>query len=92
MKKSKILFPTWNGKFELKITETENKIGENVSHLEITEVVLVHYSIANNDYQFDIKFLHVIVPNRSFGQLLYILSRNFTFLKTFNSEISYIEV
>ena len=71
---------------------TEKKIGENVSHLEITEVVLVHYSIANNDYQFDIKFLHVIVPNRSFGQLLYILSRNFTFLKTFNSEISYIEV
>ena len=71
---------------------TENKIGENVSHLEITEVVLVHYSIANNDYHFDIKFLHVIVPNRSFGKLLYILSRNFTFLKTFNSEISYIEV
>ena len=71
---------------------TDNKTGENVSHLEITEVVLVHYSIANKDYQFDITFLHVIVPNRSFGQLLYILSRNFTFLKTFNSEISYIEV
>ena len=35
---------------------TENKIakyknGENVSHLEITEVVLVHCDIVNNDYQ-----------------------------------------
>ena len=37
---------------------TENKIikdknGENVPHLEITEVVLVHCNIANNDYQQD---------------------------------------
>ena len=35
---------------------TENKInkgknGENVPHLEITEVVLVHCDIVNNDYQ-----------------------------------------
>ena len=26
---------------------------ENVSHLEITEVVLVHCNIVNNDYQLD---------------------------------------
>ena len=37
---------------------TENKIpidknGENVSHVEITEVVLVHCNIVNNDYQQD---------------------------------------
>ena len=37
---------------------TENKIdkeknGENVAHLEITEVVLVHCDIVNNDYQQD---------------------------------------
>ena len=37
---------------------TENKIdkdksGENVPHLEITEVVLVHCDIVNNDYQQD---------------------------------------
>ena len=37
---------------------TKNKInkdknGENVSHLQITEVVLVHCNIANNDYQQD---------------------------------------
>ena len=29
---------------------TEDKNGENVPHLEITEVVLVHWDIGNNDY------------------------------------------
>ena len=32
---------------------TEDKKGENVPHLEITEVVLVLFSIVNNDYQQD---------------------------------------
>ena len=39
------------GSAENKITKDKN--GENVSHLEITEVVLVHYNIVNNDYQQD---------------------------------------
>ena len=30
---------------------TENKIGENVTHLEITEVVVVHSNIFNNNFQ-----------------------------------------
>ena len=30
---------------------TKDKNGENVSHVETTEVVLVHCNIANNDYQ-----------------------------------------
>ena len=30
---------------------TKDKNGENVPHLEITEVVLVHCNIVNNDYQ-----------------------------------------
>ena len=29
---------------------TKDKNGENVPHLEITEVVLVHYDIVGNDY------------------------------------------
>ena len=37
------------GSIKNKITEDKN--GENVSHLEITEVVLVHCNIVNNDYQ-----------------------------------------
>ena len=32
---------------------TKDKNGENVPHLEITEVVLVHCDIVNNDYQQD---------------------------------------
>ena len=30
---------------------TKNKHGENVPNLEITEVVLFHYNVVNNDYQ-----------------------------------------
>ena len=37
------------GSTENNITKHNN--GENVPHLEITEVVLVHGNIANNDYQ-----------------------------------------
>ena len=37
------------GSTENKITKDKN--GENVPHLEITEVVLVHYNMVNNDYQ-----------------------------------------
>ena len=73
-----------------KITKDEN--GENVPHLEITEVVLMHYNIVNNDYQQDSRVLYTFVPNKSFGQLLDISPKNFIFLKTFDSEFSYIEV
>ena len=45
------------GSTENKITKDKN--GENVPHLEITEVVLVHCNIANNDYQQDSRVLHV---------------------------------
>ena len=38
---------------------TEDKNGENVPHLEITEAVLVHCNIVNNDYQQDSRiFVH----------------------------------
>ena len=71
---------------------TNDKNDENVPHLEITEVILVHCNIVNNDYQEDSRVLHVFVPNKSFGQLLDISAKDFKFLKTFNSEFSYIEV
>ena len=78
------------GSTKSKITKDEN--GENVPHLEITEVVLVHCNIVNNDYQQDSRVLYTFVPNKSFGQLLDISPKNFIFLKTFDSEFSYIEV
>ena len=37
------------GSIKSKITKHEN--GENVPHLEITEVVLIHCNIVNNHYQ-----------------------------------------
>ena len=30
---------------------TKNKNGENVTHLEVFELVLVHYNLVNNDRQ-----------------------------------------
>ena len=72
------------GSTENKITKDKN--GENMPHLEITEVVLVHYNIVNNDYQQDSRVLYTFVPNKSFGSLLDISPANHIFLKTFNSE------
>ena len=76
---------------------TENKIDivkndENVFHLEITEVVLVHCNIANNDYQQDSRVSYTFVPNKPFGSLLEISPANHIFLKTFNSEYDEIKV
>ena len=53
------------GSTENKITKDKN--GENVPHLEITEVVLVHCNIVNNDYQQDSRVLYTFVPNKPFG-------------------------
>ena len=57
------------GSAKSKITKNEN--GENVSNLEINEVVLVHCNIVNNNYQQNSRVLYTFVPNKSFGQLLY---------------------
>ena len=71
---------------------TKDEIDENMPLLEITEVILVHCNIANNDYQHDSRVLYTYVPNKSFGQLLNISTKDFMFLKTFNLEFSNIEV
>ena len=71
---------------------TKNKNGENVPHLEITEVVLIYCNFVNEDYQEDSRVLHKFVPNKPFGQLLDIKPKNYMFLKIFDSEFLYIEV
>ena len=78
------------GSTESKITK--DKIGENVPHLEITEVVLVHCNIVNNDYQQDSRVLYLFVPNKPFDSLLEISPTNHIFLKTFNSECTRIKI
>ena len=65
---------------------TTDKNGENVPHLEITEVALVHCNIANNDYQEDSRVLYTFVPNKPFGSLLEISPTSHICLKTFNLE------
>ena len=68
------------GSTESKITKDKNS--ENVAYLEITEVLLVHCNIANNDYQQDSRALYIFVPNKPFGSLLEISPANHIFLKT----------
>ena len=78
------------GSTECKITKDKN--GENVLHLEITELVLAHCNLVNNDYQQDSRMLNTSVPNKSFGSLLKISPRNHIFLKIFSSEFQEIKV
>ena len=78
------------GNTESKITKDKN--GENVPHLEITEVVLVYCNIVNNNYQQDSRVLCTFVPNKPFGSLLEISLRNHTFLETFSSGYQEIKV
>ena len=44
---------------------TKHKNGENVSHLEITESVLVHCNIVNNNYKQNSLVLYTFIPNKS---------------------------
>ena len=57
-----------------------------ILNLEITEFVLVHCNIVDNDYQQDSRELYTFVPNKWLGSLLEISPTNHIFLKTFNSE------
>ena len=72
------------GSTENKITKDKN--GENVPHLEIVELVLIHCNIVNNNYQQNSRILYTFVSKKPFGSLLEVSSPNHIFLKTFNSE------
>ena len=78
------------GSTKSKITTDKNC--ENVSHLEITEVLSDHCSTANKNYHQDSRILYKFIPNKSFGQILDISPKYFVFKITFNSEFSYIEI
>ena len=66
---------------------TQDKNGENLPHLEINEIVLVHCNFINNDYQSDSRVLCTFDFSKLFGQLLDISSK-FRFFNTFNLEVS----
>ena len=61
-------------------------------HLEIVELVLVHCSPVNNDYQQDSRILYTFVPDKTFGSLLEISPTNQVFLKTFNFEFQEVKI
>ena len=77
------------GSTKSKITKDEN--GENVPYLEINEAVLMHCNVVNDSYQKNSRVVSFVL-NKSFRQLLDISLNNSIFLKTFDSECSYIEV
>ena len=78
------------GNTKSKITKDKN--GENLPYLGITEVVLTHCSISNDNYQQSLSVLYTFVPTKSFAQFLDISPNDFIFLKTFDLEFLYIEV
>ena len=56
------------GSTESKIIK--DKSDENVPHLEIVELVLIHSNLANNYYQQNSRILYTFVLNKPFGSLL----------------------
>ena len=62
---------------------TKYKIGENVPHLEVPKVRLVHYDFVNISYEQDPRALYIFLSNKTLDQLLAILPKLFLFLKTF---------
>ena len=78
------------GSAESKTTKEKN--GENVPHLKVVELVLLHCNLVNNDYQQDSRILYAFVPNKIFVSLLEISPTNHVFLKTFKSEVQEIKI
>ena len=68
------------GSAESKINKDKN--GENVPHLELVELVLLHCNLVNNDYQQDSRILYTFFSNKLFGILLEISPTNHIFSKT----------
>ena len=67
------------GNTKTKITEDKN--GQNIPYLEITEAVSTHCNVFNNSYQQKSRALYTFAPKKSFGQLLDISPENFIFKK-----------
>ena len=56
------------GSTESKTTGEKN--GENVPHLEVVELVLIHCNIVDTSYQQNSRTLYTFVPNKPFDSLL----------------------
>ena len=70
----------------------KEKDGENMPKLEFVEVVLVHCNIVKNNYQHISRVFFTFVPNKQFGQLIYISPHTLTMMNTINTEFSFVKV
>ena len=76
------------GSSKSKISKDKN--GENVSHLEITKVIVVNCIIVKNDYQQDSSVLYTFIFKKLFVNRYF--TPKFCILKNLDSEFLYIEV
>ena len=65
------------------IGKTKNR--ENVSSLEVVEVVSVQFNLLDNKYQQKSEVLYTFTPNKFYSYLINIEPRNLVFLKTYNT-------
>ena len=83
--KNRIIFKIKTGyKLELLTPETmkllgsakkeidKDKNGENIPKLECVTVVLIHCNLVKNDYQHALKVLFTFVPDKKFGQIIFL--------------------
>ena len=66
------------------IDKTKN--GENVSSLEVFELVLLQCNLVDSHYQQKCEVLYNFTPNKFYAYLLNIEPSNLLFLKTYNTE------
>ena len=73
---------------------TRGKNGEDIPHLKVVELVLIHCNTVDNLLRIveNSRILYTFVPNKPFRSLLEISPSNHIFLKTFNSEFQKIKV
>ena len=76
----------------LGITKEDNDVDKNSENITKLESVEVHCNLVKNDYQLSSKVLFSFVPNKQFGQLIYISPNTLTMMNTINTEFSFIEV
>ena len=62
------------------------KNGENISSLEVVEVVLIQCKFVDNQYEQKSEVLHYFTPNKSYAYLLNVEPSNSAFLKTHITE------
>ena len=72
------------GSTEKLIDKTKN--GENVSYIEVVEIVLVEYNLVDDHYQQKSEVLYTFTLNKSYAYVLNVEPSNVVLLKTYNTK------